>query len=119
MNFYGAFRHAAALWPENPAIFSGREQRAAFVELEERALRLAGGLLSLGLARGDRVGVVMDNRPEYLEVMLATWAAGLCLVPMNAKLHEREFAYVLANSGARVVLRRRVTLACSRASPSG
>ena len=44
----------------------------------------------------------MSNSPEYIEVLYAVWHAGLTAVPMNAKLHQREFAYILENSGARL-----------------
>src|SRR5262249_22694020 len=55
-----------------------------------------------GLARGDRVAIAMTNCVESLEVMYAIWHAGLCAVPMNAKLHAKEFAFILENSGARL-----------------
>jgi len=44
----------------------------------------------------------MKNCPEFYEVLFACWHAGMTAVPMNAKLHPREFAYILENSGARV-----------------
>ena len=56
----------------------------------------------LGLNAGDRVAIAMKNCPEFLEIMFAAWHAGLSIAPMNAKLHPREFAYILENSGARV-----------------
>jgi len=55
-----------------------------------------------GLARGDRVAFAMTNCVEAIEVMYAIWHAGLCAVPMNAKLHAKEFAFILENSGARL-----------------
>src|SRR4030095_12499151 len=55
-----------------------------------------------GLQPGDRVALAMSNSPEYIEVLYAVWHAGLTAVPMNAKLHQREFAYILENSGARL-----------------
>jgi acyl-CoA synthetase (AMP-forming)/AMP-acid ligase II len=56
----------------------------------------------LGLSRGDRVAFAMTNCVQSIEVMYAIWHAGLCAVPMNAKLHAREFAFILENSGAKV-----------------
>jgi long-chain acyl-CoA synthetase len=100
LNLWYGFENAALSWPLNVAIFQGEKPLLTFSALRERALRLAGGLRAAGLAPGSRVGIVLSNRPEYTEVMLACWAAGLCVVPINAKLHEREFAYVLDNSGA-------------------
>jgi len=55
-----------------------------------------------GLAKGDRVAFAMTNCVESIEVMYAIWHAGLCAVPMNAKLHAKEFAFILENSGARL-----------------
>jgi acyl-CoA synthetase (AMP-forming)/AMP-acid ligase II len=43
----------------------------------------------------------MKNCPEFYEVVFACWHAGLTAVPMNAKLHAKEFAYILENSGAK------------------
>ena len=42
----------------------------------------------------------MHNQPAYLEVLHAAWIAGLAVVPINAKLHPREVAYILEDSGA-------------------
>src|ERR1700760_4387199 len=55
-----------------------------------------------GLVKGDRVAFAMTNCVESLEVMYAIWHAGLAAVPMNAKLHAREFAFILENSGAKL-----------------
>lgn len=55
-----------------------------------------------GLEIGDRVAFALANCVEAIEVMYAIWHAGLCAVPMNAKLHAREFAFILENSGARL-----------------
>jgi len=51
----------------------------------------------------------MKNCPEYYEVLFACWHAGLTAVPMNAKLHPKEFAYILENSGAKACSRRRIS----------
>ena len=55
----------------------------------------------LTLKPGDRVALAMKNCPEYYEILFACWHAGLTAVPMNAKLHAKEFAYILENSGAK------------------
>src|SRR4030095_1427683 len=54
------------------------------------------------LKRGDRVAFAMTNCVESIEVMYTLWHAGLCAVPMNAKLHAKEFAFILENSGAKL-----------------
>lgn len=102
-----------ATWVER----NGRRfrQQAALAEAErvhatwgEFAARTAAGAAGLrdelGLSPGDRVAIVMGNRPEYLEVMYAVWHAGLVAVPVNARLHRDEIAYVLQDSGSTVVV---------------
>src|SRR4051812_47979793 len=70
-----------------------------------RTAAAAAGLHDdFGLSPGDRVAVVMRNRPEYLEALFAIWHAGLVAVPVNARLHREEIAYILADSGTAVVV---------------
>lgn len=53
---------------------------------------------------GDRVAIVSRNRPEYLEALFAIWHAGCVAVPINARLHRHEIAYVLDHSSSSVVI---------------
>ncbi len=90
--------------PTRTAVFVGATPWKSFARLAADAAGLARGLREkLGLAPGDRVALVMANSPEYAEVLLAVWWAGLAAVPVNAKLHPREAAYILDNSGAKAV----------------
>jgi acyl-CoA synthetase (AMP-forming)/AMP-acid ligase II len=57
-----------------------------------------------GLSPGDRVAIVMRNRPEYLEALYASWHAGLVAVPVNARLHRDEIAYILEHSESAVAV---------------
>ena len=96
-------RRAAIKWRDQPAVAFGTRTLATFAELDDRAAHLASAFTGrLGLAPGDRVAMAMTNAPAYLEILFGTWYAGLAAVPMNAKLHAREFAYILENSGSRV-----------------
>jgi long-chain acyl-CoA synthetase len=102
MNLAALLVESARRHGDGPAVALGERTVVTYAELAERVSRLAGGLRDrLGLAAGDRVAVAMKNCPEYLEVMLGAWHGGLVAVPINAKLHPREFAYILENSGAR------------------
>ena len=86
----------ANLDPSRPALVdipSGR--RVAFGELEEAVLRLANGLLRLGLAKGDRVAVLAKNSIEYFEVYYACARAGLVAQPLNWRLGAAELARIL------------------------
>jgi long-chain acyl-CoA synthetase len=100
-----------ALWLERsglshgdrPAIGHGGRVARSYGELAQRAARLAGALRNdCGLAPGERVAIFAKNSPEYMEALYAIWTAGLAAVPVNAKLHGRELAYILEHSGARV-----------------
>jgi long-chain acyl-CoA synthetase len=92
-----ALRH-----PGRPALAVGKQAVLSFGELASRVSRLSSGLArKLNLAKGDRVALAMKNCPEYYELLFACWHAGLTPVPMNAKLHAKEFAYILENSGAK------------------
>jgi len=86
-----------------PAIALGAHVVRSYGELAQRAARLAGALETrFGLAPGDRVAIFAKNSPDYIEVLNAIWHAGLAAVPVNAKLHGRELAYILEQSGARM-----------------
>ena len=88
-----------------PALAEGERVHATWGEFAGRTATVAAGLQEqFGLAVGDRVAVVMGNRPEYLEAMYAVWHAGLVAVPVNARLHRDEIAYVLLDCGATVVV---------------
>jgi long-chain acyl-CoA synthetase len=56
------------------------------------------------LSPGDRVAIVMANAPDYLVAQFAAWHAGLVAVPVNARLHRDEIAFILDDSGTRVAL---------------
>ena len=76
---------------------------ANYAQLMRRVAAMARAFREqLGLVPGDRVALAMTNCPQYLEIRYAAWYAGLAAVPMNAKLHAREFAYMLSDSGSRV-----------------
>src|SRR5690349_829503 len=101
MNLAHLLAHSARLRPDAAAVAVGKRPVVSYGQLADRVARLADGLVTkLGLARGERVAIAMKNCPEYLEVLFACWHAGLVAVPMNAKLHPKEFAYILENSGA-------------------
>jgi acyl-CoA synthetase (AMP-forming)/AMP-acid ligase II len=103
MNLAQLLAAAARRLPQAPAIALGARPVASYAQLAARVASLAAGLRSrLGLAPGDRVAIVMKNCPQYYEAMFACWHAGLAAVPVNAKLHPREVAYIIGNSGAKL-----------------
>jgi len=97
-------RHGRRL-PDQPALAEGDRVHATWAEFARRVAAVAGGMRTgLALSPGDRVALVMRNRPEYLEAMYAVWHAGLVVVPVNARLHRDEIAYILEDSAAKVVV---------------
>ena len=91
--------------PDDPAVADGERVHATWRVFAERTASVAAGLRDgFGLSPGDRVAVLMRNRPEYLEALFAIWHAGLVAVPVNARLHRNEIAYILDHSGASLVV---------------
>ncbi|MDP3674716.1 MAG: long-chain fatty acid--CoA ligase [Novosphingobium sp.] len=103
MNSFFFLDKAARQWPENLAQVQG-EESWTYRQFRERALAIGGNLLSLGCQPGDRVAFCLANSPRILEVVFGCFAAGLVVVPVNARLHAREMAYIVENSGAKVLI---------------
>lgn len=97
-------RHGRRL-RDRPALAQGTSVHATWADFSGRVAAVAGALREHhGLAPGDRVALVMANRPEYLEAQYAAWHAGLVAVPVNARLHRDEVRYILEHSGTRLVV---------------
>jgi long-chain acyl-CoA synthetase len=102
MNLSRTLQTVARLLPQAPAItFAGRQ--LSYGAFEHQAACIAGSLRNkFGLKTGDRVAIVMDNCLEYLPAMYGVWRTGLTAVPVNAKLHPKEMAWILDNCGAKL-----------------
>lgn len=103
MNVGRMLETAAQRFPEHPAVSWG-DRTLTYAEFDRRTNALAHGIESLGVRRGDRVAVLMRNRPELLEAMYACFKAGYCLVPLNSRFTPDEVAYHVDDSGASAVL---------------
>src|ERR1700730_550923 len=89
--------------PAAPAV-SDSVHAWSYREFARRVSCLAGGLVARGLEPGDRVILCMENCAEVLGLMFACWTAGLCAVPVNARLHAREVEHIAQDSGARLLV---------------
>ena len=87
-----------------PAVALGETVLCDYRGFAARVSRFAAGLRALGLNPADRVALVMKNCPEYFQAMYGIWHAGMAAVPVNAKLHAKEHAYILAHSGSRAAI---------------
>jgi acyl-CoA synthetase (AMP-forming)/AMP-acid ligase II len=93
------------LRPDDPALADGERVHATWSEFAASTAAAAAGLRdAFGLSPGDRVAIVMRNRPAYLEALFAIWHAGLVAVPVNARLHRDEIAYILEHSESAVAI---------------
>ena len=103
MNSFAFLAKTARQRGNAPAIVHG-EEKISYRDFHDRALAIAGNLHRLGLEPGDRVAFCLANSPRILEIVYACFAGGLIVVPINARLHPREMAYIVADSGARVLV---------------
>lgn len=103
MNIAEHLHRTAQLNGAREALFLGRDCVATYAEFAARAGRVAAWLQGQGVAAGAPVAIFMKNLPEYLVVQYGIWMAGAVAVPINAKLHGREAAWIIQNAGADLV----------------
>jgi long-chain acyl-CoA synthetase len=101
-NLAGLLTDRAARSPESVAVKLGDIQ-LSYAELDEAAGRVAGLLRAKGMRPGDRIGVMLPNVPYFAVVYYGILRAGGVVVPMNVLLKEREVAYYLGDSDARLM----------------
>ncbi len=89
--------------PEREAIVF-EEERITHGQMRDRAYKLANGLKSLGLNKGDRVGVLLRNCSEWFDIFFALASLGAVIVPVNFLLKSREVEFIVNDSGATMLL---------------
>jgi fatty-acyl-CoA synthase len=87
----------------NPAVI-GSGVCLSYADLAQRAERVAAGLRARGVRRGDRVGLLMNNRPAWLEACFGTWRAGGVVVPFSTWSTAPELDWLLRDSGVRLLI---------------
>ncbi|MHA1568802.1 MAG: acyl-CoA ligase (AMP-forming), exosortase A system-associated [Alphaproteobacteria bacterium] len=97
--------------------FDGRTRR--YADLAGDVERCARGLLELGLAGGDRVGIYLEKRFETVVGLFGAAAAGGAFVPLNPLLKPRQVRYILADCGVRVLVTSSMRLAALADALSG
>ncbi len=102
-NFAEQLSAAAADARDRPAVKLD-DQVLSYGELDAAVARAAGLLRGHGIGAGDRVGMQLPNVPYFPIVYFAALRLGAVVVPMNPLLKDREVAYHLSDSGARVMV---------------
>ncbi|MBD9641766.1 long-chain-fatty-acid--CoA ligase [Ensifer sp. ENS07] len=98
MNVAHLLVRSATRYPDRP-LWVLKDGVITYAEGRRRIDRIATSLLAEG-KQHDRVAILTTNRFEGMEIYLAAMHAGMASVPMNPKLHAREYAHILADSGA-------------------
>ncbi|MEU0842116.1 long-chain fatty acid--CoA ligase [Streptomyces sp. NPDC005962] len=96
-------RRRARKTPGRTAVVHGDDTQT-YRELDETVTRFARALRARGIGRGDRVAYLGPNHPAFLHALFATCAVGAVFVPLNTRLAASELAYMLNDSGARLLL---------------
>ncbi|MDL4816252.1 acyl-CoA synthetase [Actinomadura opuntiae] len=98
-------------WPARRALMSPgrtafvhRDRPTTYGEVHDRTSRLADRLRAAGVGRGDRVAYLGPNHPAFVETMFAAHVLGAVFVPLNFRLAAPEIDYMLAHSGASVLV---------------
>jgi long-chain acyl-CoA synthetase len=95
---------SAKLRPEAPALLTGFDLDADYRTFARRAAAVGAALArDFGIAPGDRVALFASNCTQYLECLYGIWWMGAAAIPINAKLHGREAAWICSDASAKFV----------------
>ena len=105
MNMAEWLAASARLHPHAPALLTGVRMDADYAAFARRAAAIGAHLARRhGVTPGDRVALFATNCTQYLECLYGIWWIGAAAVPINAKLHGREAAWICGDSGAKVLV---------------
>jgi long-chain acyl-CoA synthetase len=103
VNLASVLTEHASSTPDRPALtFHGRP--VTYAQLDDAVDRAAAVLQSVGVAPGDRVGLMLGNVPEVVSSLYGTWRAGGVAVPLNVMLTPAEVSHTLGDAGAETVV---------------
>src|SRR5712671_1131892 len=107
---------AVRYYPERTA-FASSEERSTFRELYDRVGRIAAALTKHGFRKGDRLGLLLPNEREYVELVYACAWLGVIAVPLNTRLSAKEIDHVLVGAAPHGLIRHSSLAAPSVAIP--
>src|SRR6202140_1023017 len=102
-SIWAMVQDAALRNPNGEALVWG-DRRMSGDEVVEQAARIAAGFRKLGLKRGDRVALLLGNRIEFPLLLFAAAHQGLVTVLLGTRQQKPEIAYVLTDSGAKLLI---------------
>jgi len=103
MNVSQLLTKTARIFPDRLAIAHG-PKKLTYARLNSRANRLANALSHLGIKQGENIALLQYNYPETYESLFASFKLGCGAVPINFRLHPKEFAFIIDHSEAKAVI---------------
>jgi len=103
----GMLARSAGLYPYKTALQMRRGEefyKVTYRELKERVDQLSSGLAHRGLGHGDRVAILGENCPEWVESYLAVTGMGAVAVPLDSQLKSQEIRHILTDSEAQALI---------------
>jgi len=101
------FETSVAKFPNNPLLWEKPADRylsSTYLEIRQQVYEFAAGLMSLGLKKGERVGLLSEGKNNWLVSELAILYCGAVNVPLSVKLEAPELSFRLNHSGSRMVI---------------
>ena len=103
MNLIDVMKRSAEQSPNKIYLKYGKT-RVTFRQFYDSALKMAGGLRELGLKKGDRAALLLNNSVEFVVSYFAVLSAGAEVVPLNTFLRQEEIIYILNDSRAKILI---------------
>jgi len=101
--FIDPLKRALQIGADRTAIIFENE-RTSYRDLWTRCSKLAGAVSEKGAVPGDRIAILAENSPQYLEMYVGLPAAGFVIVPLNTRHAEPELRYALEDAGAKLLI---------------
>ena len=92
-----------ARWRPNDIAIKFGGISTSWRELDTHTNELAAGLVERGIGRGDRIGLLLTNCLEWIELSVAAWKIGAVIVPINTRFTAPEVAYVVSDAGCKLL----------------
>jgi long-chain acyl-CoA synthetase len=97
------FKQSAVTKPDDAAVYYF-DHEISYSMLDRLSTDFAAALAALGVKRGDRVIVDLQNVPQFMVAVYGGWKAGAIIVPINPMYKDKEVAYFCRDAGARVLV---------------